>query len=133
MGQVPNDILAVLRRGGLLDFGEEPEGEPLTGGVSSDIWLVRLAGGPVCVKRALARLRVEADWRYRFVGELPGVAVPSYGTSDIRLAWNTTRALSVFVVGRNLHESRHLEFIGASPAGNTAIRRSVFGGATWRW
>jgi aminoglycoside phosphotransferase (APT) family kinase protein len=63
MGRVPNDILAVLRRAGLLDFGEEPEGEPLTGGVSSDIWLVRLGGGPVCVKRALAQLRVKADWR----------------------------------------------------------------------
>jgi hypothetical protein len=77
--------------------------------------------------------RVEADWRYRFVGALPGVAVPSYGTSDARLAWNATRALSVHVVGRNLHEPRHLEFIGASPAGYTAIRRSVYAGATWRW
>lgn len=63
MGPVPNDILAVLRRGGLLDFAEEPEGHPLTGGVSSDIWKVELAQGPVCVKRALARLKVEADWR----------------------------------------------------------------------
>ena len=63
MGRVPNDILAVLRRAGLLDFGDEPAGEPLTGGVSSDIWLVRLPGGPVCVKRALAQLRVKADWR----------------------------------------------------------------------
>ena len=63
MGPVPNDILAVLRRAGLLDFGDEPEGEPLTGGVSSDIWLVRAAGRAVCVKRALAQLRVKADWR----------------------------------------------------------------------
>jgi aminoglycoside phosphotransferase (APT) family kinase protein len=53
----------VLRRAGLLEFGDEPEGGPLTGGVSSDIWLVRLTGGPVCVKRALAQLRVKADWR----------------------------------------------------------------------
>ena len=43
MEPVPNDILAVLRRAGLLEFGDEPTGEPLTGGVSSDIWLVRLA------------------------------------------------------------------------------------------
>jgi aminoglycoside phosphotransferase (APT) family kinase protein len=63
MAQVPNDILAVLRRAGLLDFGAEPDGEPLSGGVSSDIWLVRTTGGPVCVKRALARLKVKADWR----------------------------------------------------------------------
>ncbi|MFL5336979.1 MAG: phosphotransferase family protein [Geminicoccaceae bacterium] len=63
MGAVPNDILAVLRRAGLLDFGVEPAGEPLTGGVSSDIWRVDLPLGSVCVKRALARLRVKADWR----------------------------------------------------------------------
>ena len=35
----------------------------LTGGVSSDIWLVRLRHRAVCVKRALAQLRVKADWR----------------------------------------------------------------------
>jgi aminoglycoside phosphotransferase (APT) family kinase protein len=60
---VPNDTLAVLRRGGLLDFADEPPGEPLAGGVSSDIWRVDLATGPVCVKHALARLKVAADWR----------------------------------------------------------------------
>ena len=60
MGAVPNDILAVLRRAGLLDFATEPPGEPLTGGVSSDIWRVDLPAGPVCVKRALAQLKVQA-------------------------------------------------------------------------
>jgi aminoglycoside phosphotransferase (APT) family kinase protein len=35
----------------------------LTGGVSSDIWRIDLPDGPICVKRALARLRVVADWR----------------------------------------------------------------------
>lgn len=63
MGAIPNDILAVLRRGGLIDVTDEPPGEPLPGGVSSDIWRVDLPDGPVCVKRALARLRVAADWR----------------------------------------------------------------------
>lgn len=37
-------------------------GRPLTGGVSSDIWVAELASGLVCVKRALARLRVAAVW-----------------------------------------------------------------------
>ena len=63
MGPVPNDILAVLRRAGLVDSATSPTGEPLTGGVSSDIWRVDLPAGPVCVKRALAQLRVKADWR----------------------------------------------------------------------
>jgi aminoglycoside phosphotransferase (APT) family kinase protein len=38
-------------------------GERLTGGVSSDIWRIDLPQGPVCVKRALAKLRVAADWQ----------------------------------------------------------------------
>ena len=41
---------------------ETPRLEPLAGGVSSDIWRVDLAAGPVCVKRALPRLRVAQLW-----------------------------------------------------------------------
>jgi hypothetical protein len=36
---------------------------PLTGGVSSDIFRADLPSGPVCVKRALPKLKVAADWR----------------------------------------------------------------------
>jgi len=36
---------------------------PLTGGVSSEIYRVDLPTGPVCIKRALAKLKVAADWR----------------------------------------------------------------------
>ena len=36
---------------------------PLTGGVSSDIWRVEAPGTTFCVKRALSRLKVAADWR----------------------------------------------------------------------
>jgi aminoglycoside phosphotransferase (APT) family kinase protein len=35
----------------------------LTGGVSSDIWRIDLPGRSICVKRALGKLRVAADWR----------------------------------------------------------------------
>ena len=48
---------------GLLGKKEKPEFRPLTGGVSSDIWRVDLESGPICVKRALAKLKVAADWR----------------------------------------------------------------------
>jgi aminoglycoside phosphotransferase (APT) family kinase protein len=58
----PADILDALRRMGLLAAGATPHGEVLTGGVSSDIWRVDLPDGPVCMKRALAKLRVAADW-----------------------------------------------------------------------
>ena len=57
------DVIAGLGRMGLLSPGETPAVVPLTGGVSSDILRVDLVSGPVCVKRALAKLKVEADWR----------------------------------------------------------------------
>jgi aminoglycoside phosphotransferase (APT) family kinase protein len=58
----PDDILAALDRMHLLN-GARPFGERLTGGVSSDIWRIDLPAAPVCVKRALSKLRVSADWQ----------------------------------------------------------------------
>jgi len=63
MGETPPaEILDALRRMGL-PADARATGERLTGGVSSDIWRIDLPSGPVCVKRALAKLRVAADWR----------------------------------------------------------------------
>jgi aminoglycoside phosphotransferase (APT) family kinase protein len=59
----PPEILDALRRMGLLTGAADTRGERLTGGVSSDIWRIDLPAGPVCVKRALAKLRVAADWQ----------------------------------------------------------------------
>jgi aminoglycoside phosphotransferase (APT) family kinase protein len=56
-------VVEALARLGLLAPGEVPRFIRLTGGVSSDIWRVDLARGPVCIKRALPKLRVAADWR----------------------------------------------------------------------
>ncbi len=60
--EVEASVGAALMRLGLAQVGERPRFERLTGGVSSDIWRVELACGPVCVKRALAKLRVQQDW-----------------------------------------------------------------------
>ncbi len=56
-------FLGALARMGLLGAGERPAIEPLTGGVSSDIVRVVLARGDLCVKRALPKLKVQADWK----------------------------------------------------------------------
>jgi len=56
-------FLSALERMGLIKAGETPVLTPLTGGVSSDIVRVDLAQGPVCIKRALPKLKVEADWQ----------------------------------------------------------------------
>jgi len=55
-------VLEFLRRAGLAAPTERPQACALAGGVSSDIWRVDLQSGPICVKRALARLRVAQVW-----------------------------------------------------------------------
>jgi 5-methylthioribose kinase len=35
---------------------------PLSGGVSSDIWRLQGVHGPICLKRALTKLKVKDDW-----------------------------------------------------------------------
>jgi aminoglycoside phosphotransferase (APT) family kinase protein len=60
-----DDTASVLRsfeRLGLIGRDERPAMTALDGGVSGDVYRVDLASGPVCVKRALARLRVPGDW-----------------------------------------------------------------------
>jgi aminoglycoside phosphotransferase (APT) family kinase protein len=56
-------ILVSLRRMSLLQEGQNVHLQALTGGVSSDIYRADLPGGSICVKRALPKLKVSADWR----------------------------------------------------------------------
>ncbi len=62
MPEPDSAILAALRRMRLAGAGDAPPMTPLTGGVSSDIWRVELPAGPICVKRALPRLKVASVW-----------------------------------------------------------------------
>jgi aminoglycoside phosphotransferase (APT) family kinase protein len=55
----PSKLERFLARAGL---GTPRAVEALAGGVSSDIWRVELADRPICVKRALPRLRVAQLW-----------------------------------------------------------------------
>ena len=47
----------------LIARGDATLWTPLTGGVSSDIWRVDAGGNSWCVKRALAQLKVAAEWK----------------------------------------------------------------------
>ena len=59
----PQWLLGSLRRMGIVCTHIEPRCAPLAGGVSSDIYRVELPSATICVKRALPKLRVAADWR----------------------------------------------------------------------
>jgi aminoglycoside phosphotransferase (APT) family kinase protein len=60
---VDPELPGFLVRAGLAREGAPQAWNTLGGGVSSDIWRVDLEDRAVCVKRALAKLRVAADWR----------------------------------------------------------------------
>jgi len=60
--RIDEATIAGLTRAGLLTDSGAVECVPLTGGVASDIWLVRGGSRPFVVKRALEKLRVAADW-----------------------------------------------------------------------
>jgi aminoglycoside phosphotransferase (APT) family kinase protein len=62
LSDVPTAFVDVLRRLGFVSAGEGVSGTPLQGGVSSDIWRLRVGDRQVCAKRALARLKVEKEW-----------------------------------------------------------------------
>ncbi len=82
------DLLHALRKMALIGADESPRITALAGGVSSDIFRVDTARGSICVKRALPKLRVSADWnapvernRYeaawlRVAGRIAPAAVP---------------------------------------------------------
>ncbi|MFI4935828.1 MAG: phosphotransferase family protein [Caulobacterales bacterium] len=56
------DLVAFAQKSRLVRAGETPVWTPLAGGVSSEVWKLESGGRVVCVKRALARLKVAADW-----------------------------------------------------------------------
>ena len=59
--EVPIEFVRALNELGLSN-ASSLWGMPLTGGVSSDIWRIETEKGMVCAKRALSKLRVNADW-----------------------------------------------------------------------
>ncbi len=56
-------VLVFLRSQGLLSGSAEPVITPLEGGVSSDLWKIETADRTLCVKGALAQLKVARQWR----------------------------------------------------------------------
>jgi aminoglycoside phosphotransferase (APT) family kinase protein len=87
MVEAPQDLVDAIGRLGLAGAGKPPRMTPLTGGVSSDIWRVETGEGPVCIKRALPRLKVAADWQVPVVRSEYEVAwIETVGRIDPRAA-----------------------------------------------
>jgi len=86
---VEDGLARALRNMALVSARTPIASAPLPGGVSSEIFRIDLPSGPVCLKRALPKLKVAADWRVpvernrsevdwmRVAGSIVPAAVPS--------------------------------------------------------
>lgn len=75
---------------------------------------------------------IQFDAVVRYVDELPDPRIDDYIEVDLRLSYFPSRHLEIAVVGENLLDSEHVEFIPESPSAR-AIERSVYGSLTVRW
>jgi iron complex outermembrane receptor protein len=78
------------------------------------------------------------DWQFdligRYVDSLPALGVPSYLVGDVRLAWQPYENFEWAVVGRNLFDSPHPEFVDAfSGILGTEVQPEMFTTLTWTY
>jgi iron complex outermembrane receptor protein len=74
---------------------------------------------------------LEFDAVGRYVDVLASPPVASYLNLDLRIGWKLTANLELDLVGQNLLDNAHPEFVPASPSPRE-VRRSVYAKAVWR-
>jgi len=77
--------------------------------------------------------RFDFDSSLYYVDRLPALNTPAYTRVDARLAWHATESFELSVVGQNLLDERHFEFMGAADqlSLSSQVKRSVYGKVTW--
>jgi iron complex outermembrane receptor protein len=74
---------------------------------------------------------VDFDLSLRYVSELSDQKIPGYVAADARLAWRPQPGLELAIVGQNLFDDRHPEFVTGDV--RHEIERSAFATLTYRW
>lgn len=77
---------------------------------------------------------LELDLWLRYVDNLPALNIDSYTTLDARLGWKLRSNLEFSVVGQNLLNKQHPEFIPEFRAVQpTQVERGIYGKITWHF
>ncbi|MGA6953498.1 MAG: TonB-dependent receptor [Candidatus Acidiferrales bacterium] len=78
--------------------------------------------------------RLSWDASANFVGRLSNPNVASYTRVDTQLTWSLKEHLSASLVGQNLLQNQHIEFVSEQGTGDTNyVKRSAFAKLTWRF
>jgi iron complex outermembrane recepter protein len=75
---------------------------------------------------------LQVDTVLRYVDTLSTPPVDSYIELNARIAWQITDHFELSLVGQNLLDNRHPEFVPASPSARE-IERAVYGKIVWRY
>jgi iron complex outermembrane receptor protein len=79
-------------------------------------------------------LQLDAALRYTGDIEVNGVDIDSYVEADLRLGWEASPGLELSIIGQNLLDNQHPEFlpdfINTRP---TEVERSIYGRITWNF
>ena len=70
--------------------------------------------------------RVELGTVIRYISKLPNKNVSGYFGLDMRMGWKLNKFIELNIVGQNLLDNRHPEFIPSSPSPRE-IERSIYG------
>lgn len=74
--------------------------------------------------------KLALDFTYRYVSAAPQVLAAAYSTGDARIAWQFSRHVAFSLVGRNLFQPWHVEYVGdPEPVG---VIRSGYASLEWR-
>lgn len=81
--------------------------------------------------------RVELDLWLRAVDQVDSIdstRIPGYVTMDVRIAWKPLENLELALVGQNLFQSRHPEYIAEFiNTASSETPRSIYGKITWKF
>ena len=76
----------------------------------------------------------EFDTTLRYVDSLPAIRIPAYAALDVRLGWRPCRNFEVSLVGQNLFDHAHPEFVPTYIGTQTTeVERSFYGKVTIRF
>ena len=74
---------------------------------------------------------LQLDLSYRYISALPGLGIAAYSTADGRLAWRLRPDLEISLVGQNLLQAHHVEYV-ADLGPKVGIERTAYLQITWR-
>lgn len=76
--------------------------------------------------------RIEFDTSVYSIGQLLDQSIPAHTRLDLRFGWHIGESADFDLIGQNLLEPRHLEFLNNTGIVPTYATRGVFARMTWR-